>query len=67
MEGRFKLSFEMQMLQNMGGEKKKRNMDLIFLQIPNFKVNTIYFKWHWEGVLLALISANLFSAVVLTE
>lgn len=43
MEGRFKLSFEMQTLQNI---KKKWTRDSIFLQIPNFKVNTIYFKWH---------------------
>lgn len=66
MEGRFKFRFEMQTLQNME-KKKKWITDSIFLQIPNFKVNTVYFKWDGIGVLLALISANLFSAVALTE
>lgn len=65
MEGRFKFRFEMQTLQNM--KKKKGSRTQLFYKFQILKSTPFTLNGTGTGVLLALISANLFSAVALTE
>lgn len=64
MEGRFKLSFEMQTLQNI---KKNGSETRFFYKFQILKSTPFTLNGTRMGVLLPLISANLFSAVALTE